>query len=316
MVKKRRVLVTGANGFIGTIICKQLVLEGYSVVAATRKSEVSLPDCRMVVVGSVGAETDWSEALIGVSAVIHLVGVAHTSCADAVDKTNYYHSVNALGTLNLAEQCEQAGVKNFVFMSSIKVNGEKTVGVEDCMTASRSPAPENQYGISKYEAEKLLITVGGMSRVILRPPLVFGPGQKGNLDLLCRALLKRIPLPLRNIENKRSLIYVENLGGAAIASLGREGEKCEIFTIADASISTTELVVNLARNLRVSAILFYIPKPLLKLASGFVRRRHLADRLLDSLLVDSEDARRTLKWSPKFSFDEGLRKTSQWYRDD
>ena len=316
MSVNRKVLVTGADGFIGRTVCRQLAEAGYYVVAATRNSSNSMPNCQMVTVGSVGPDTDWSEALGGVSAVVHLVGVTHSTYKASKDLSSLCHTVNALGTFNLARQSRLANVTNFVFLSTIKVNGEKTYDPQDQMTSSRDPDPQDRYGISKYEAEKFLGSVGGMSIVILRPPLVFGPGQRGNIDLLCRALLKRIPLPLNGIDNRRSFIYVENLGGAVIAALARDTRECEIFTIADTTISTTDLVRSLAKNLNVPARLFYIPKPILVFAAACLGRRGMAGRVLDSLAVDSADARRILKWDPKFSFNEGLFKTGKWYIDE
>jgi nucleoside-diphosphate-sugar epimerase len=316
MSVKRKVLVTGADGFIGATVCSQLTEAGYYVVAATRNSLNVLPNCQMVTVGSVGPDTDWSQALAGVSAVVHLVGVTHNTYKDASDLSDLCHTVNALGTFNLARQSRLANVANFVFLSTIKVNGEKTADFQDQMTSSREPDPQDRYGISKYEAEKLLDRVDGMSRVVLRPPLVFGPGQKGNLDLLCRALLKKTPLPLDGIENRRSFIYVENLGQAVIAGLARNTERCEIFTLADCTISTTELVRALAKALNVPARLFYIPKPILLFVATCLRRRGMVRRVLGSLVVDSSDARQTLKWAPKYSFSEGLLRTGNWYRDE
>jgi nucleoside-diphosphate-sugar epimerase len=316
MSVKRKVLVTGADGFIGPTVCRQLTEAGYHVVAATRNSLNRLPNCKMVAVGSVGPNTDWSEALEGVSSVVHLVGVTHSTYKDSKDISSLCHTVNVLGTFNLAKQSRSAKVTNFVFISTIKVNGETTLNFQDQMTAFRDPAPKDRYGISKYEAEKLLHSVSGMSRVILRPPVVFGPGQKGNLDLLCRALLKRIPLPLRGIDNRRSFIYVENLGEAVVAALARDTKRCEIFTLADTTISTTDLVRSLAKNLNVPVRLFYIPKPIFVFAAACLGLHRTAGRLLDSLVVDSTDARRTLQWDPKFSFNEGLLKTAKWYHNE
>lgn len=311
-----KTLVTGADGFIGSAVCSRLVREGHDVVAATRTLRSTVPGCEMVAVGAVGSETDWSQSLVGVSAVVHLVGVTHSAYGGKKDELEHYENVNALGTLNLARQAKSAGVSNFVFMSTIKVNGEKTVGSFDQMTSSRKPEPKDHYGRTKYQAEKLLESVTGMTRVVLRPPLVYGPGQKGNLDLLCRTLLKRIPLPLHGIKNKRSFIYVENLVGAVLAGLNRKTLECEIFTLADITVSTTELVLNLAENLHVRATLFHLPPSVLKFLAACVNRRYLAERLVDSLVVNTTDAHSTLKWAPEFSFQEALYKTGKWYRNE
>lgn len=308
-------LVTGANGFIGRALMAELAAQRSSVRGAVRHSGALLPDCECVVVGEVNGNTDWHVALAGATAVVHLAARAHITHETAEDSLAAFRAVNTEGTLNLARQAAQAGIRRFVFVSTIKVNGE---GRESAYTEADKPTPEDAYAISKWEAEQGLRDIAAqteMEIVILRAPLVYGPGVGANFLRLLTAIDAGWPLPLGGIVNCRSLIYLGNLVDAIIVSLIHPNAANTLFLLSDfEDVSTTELIRRLAAALDVKPRLFALPRAWIRQAAIVLNKRSAVDRLWGSLFVDSSNIQRELDWLPPVSMDIGLAETAKWYR--
>lgn len=306
-----KVLVTGASGFVGRSLCDTLAHAAYELAPAVR-APCGLPG--EYVVGNIGAETDWRGALQGVHAVVHLAARVHVMHDSVVDPLAVFRSINTAGTLNLAHQCAAAGVQRFVFVSSVKVNGEERAAP---YTEADTPAPEDAYALSKREAEQGLWKIAaetGLEVVILRPPLVYGPGVGTNFLALLRTVVRGVPLPLGAINNQRSLIYVGNLVDAIVRCIEHPAAAGQTFLVSDGeAVSTPELVRRMATALGRHARLVALPVPLLRLAVTLAKKPALVTRLVGSLAIDSSKIRRELDWSPPFTLDEGLRETAAWY---
>jgi len=310
------VVVTGASGFVGTALCPQLVRTGWKPRAALRRTPPDaehLTDFR--VVGEIGPDTDWAPVLQGAAAVVHLAARVHVMGDSSHDTLTAYRRVNTDATERLARAAAAAGVRRFVYVSSIKVNGEATS--ERPFTEADSPAPADAYGISKWEAEQALTRVrreSGLEVVVLRPPLVYGPGVKANFLSLVKAVARGWPFPFAAVHNQRSLIYVGNLVSAIVRCLENPAAAGRTFLVADGEpVSTVELICGIARALGRPARLFPVPTGLLRLAGRLTGRRGAVERLLGSLAVDFASIRRELAWTPPYTFEEGIRATAEWY---
>ena len=312
-----RVLVTGASGFVGGHLCPELLNAGWTVRAAVRSPEASrrLPrGVEPLYVSGIGSETDWGEGLEGVDVVTHLAGRAHVTKEESANPLDAYREINVGGTRRLAEACVGAGVKRLVFVSSVKAVGE---GSPVAYTEEAPCRPEDAYGVSKMEAEDALAEVSaraGLEVVVLRPPLVYGPGVKANFLRLMGLVSKGMPLPLGLVKNERSMVYVRNLTGAISFCLEHPVAAGETFFVADGeSPSTRELVARMGRLMKRPARLVPVPVFLLRLGGRATGRSGQAERLVGSLTVSTAKVRRLLGWSPRFSLDEGLRETVDWY---
>ena len=309
------ILVTGANGFVGRALMAELAARKSDVRGAVRHPGAILPGCECVVVGEVSGNTDWHDALAGATEVVHLAARAHITHETAEDSLAAFRTINTEGTLNLARQALQAGVRRFVFVSTIKVNGE---GKETPYTEIDAPAPEDAYAVSKWEAEQGLQEIAaqtGMELVVLRAPLVYGPDVGANFLRLLTALDAGWPLPLGGIINRRSLIYLGNLVDAIIVSLNHTKAAGKTFLLSDLEdVSTTDLTRRLAAALDAKPILFALPRALIRQAAIVLNKRRAVDRLWGSLFVDSCKIQRELEWLPPFSMDVGLAETAKWYR--
>ena len=312
-----RVLVTGASGFVGVHLCSELLGAGWTVRAVVRSTGAAkkLPrGVEHLYVSEVGPQTDWEEGLRGVDVVAHLAGRAHVTKEEAVDPIEAYRKVNVGGTRRLAEACAAAETRRLVFVSSVKASGEGAPGAYDEEMPRR---PEDAYGVSKAEAEDALAEISartGLEAVVLRPPLVYGPGVKANFRALMGLVRKGVPLPLGLVRNERSMVYVRNLTATISACLEHPAAAGETFFVADGeSPSTRELVRRMGHLMKRPARLVPVPVPLLRLGGRVTGRSGQVDRLVGSLTVSTAKIRRLLGWSPRFSLDEGLKETVDWY---
>jgi nucleoside-diphosphate-sugar epimerase len=306
------ILVTGATGFVGRAVCGSLAAAARPLRRAVREPESATADA--VAVGDIGAATDWRRALEGVACVVHLAARTHVMRESAADPLAEYRRANVESTARLARQAAEAGVKRLVFMSSIKVNGEST---KQPYTEADQPRPEDAYGISKWETEQALAGIAAATSleiVVLRPPLVYGPGVKGNFLRLMRLIERGVPLPLASVANRRSLVYVGNLADAVVAATAAPRAAGRTYLVADAEdVSTPALARAIARALGTRARLLPCPALLLELGAALTGRRAEAARLTGSLQVDSSAARRELGWQPRCTLERGLAETARWY---
>jgi nucleoside-diphosphate-sugar epimerase len=279
---------------------------------AVRAPQARLPGA--VVVGDIGPATDWGPALAGVRSVVHLAARTHVLSETSADPLGEYRRINVGGSESLARQAAAVGVRRFVFLSSVKVNGEST-GARP-FTESDAPRPEDGYGISKWEAEQALARVAaatGLEIVVLRPPLVYGPGVKGNFLRLMRLVARGVPLPLGAIRNGRSLCYVSNLADAIVKAVDTP-RAAGTYLVADGEdVSTPDLVHGLARALGVRARLPAVPLAALNFFAAVAGKRAELARLAGSLQVDATQIRRELGWQPRFTLAQGIEQTARWY---
>ncbi len=308
-----KALVTGATGFVGTALCAKLAASGVEVVPAVRSKSGLLHE---VVIGNLDASTDWQPALTGCDAVIHLAARVHVMNDAAQNPLAQYRSTNTEATLNLARQAAQAGVKRFVFISTIKVNGE---GRDAPYRETDVPAPEDAYAITKWEAEQGLQRIAaetGLEVVILRPPLVYGPGVKANFLRLLRTVARGWPLPLGAIRNRRSLLYLGNFVDAIRVCVEHPAAAGQTFLLDDGEpVSTPELIRALARAMGRPPRLLAVPVGVLELAGALLGKRAAVARLAGSLFVDGSAIRSRLNWMPPYSLPQGLAVTvADWRR--
>ena len=310
-------MVTGAGGFVGQLLCSELHNRGILVRAAMRSSKTS-PHAEVVTIGEIDSRTDWSQVLGGITTVIHLAARVHIMHDDAISPLEEFRKVNVAGTEQLARSAAASGVKRLVYVSSIKVNGEATCG-EKKFTETDVPSPEDPYGISKMEAEKTLHCIAqetGLEVVIVRPPLVYGAGVKGNFAQMLKMLAKGIPLPLASVQNLRSLVYVENLVDVLILCATHPAATGQTYLVSDGEdISTSDLLQQLGAAMEHPARLFSCPLGLLQLGGRLTGKSDQVERLLGSLQVDSDKIRRELNWTPPYSLQQGLQATAEWYRN-
>jgi UDP-glucose 4-epimerase len=299
-----KVLVTGATGFVGNALVDCFATLGHRVIPAVRRN-AGLDE--EVVVGDMNGKTDWTAALTGCDTVVHLAARAHVMGDTSQNPLALYRATNTDATLNLARQAAQAGVKRFVFISTIKVNGE---GRDAPYRETNTPAPKDAYAISKWEAEQGLRQIAvdtGLEVVILRPPLVYGPGVKANFMRLIQIVKKGWPLPLGAIRNRRSLLYLGNFVDAIRLCAEHPAAAGQTFLLDDGEpISTPELIRSVARALGRPAHLLAVPVGVLEWAGTLLGKRAAVARLTDSLFVDSSAIRSYLEWTPPYSMSAGL----------
>jgi nucleoside-diphosphate-sugar epimerase len=302
------ILITGAGGFVGTAVVAELAKQRVSYRAVTRE-----PRDGYFCIGDITPSTDWTAALEGVDAIIHLASRAHVMNETFADPAADLGSVNVGSTLNLARQAIQAGAKRLVFISSIKVNGESTQPGNP-FTPEDKPNPQNPYAQSKLDAEQGLFAQcaeSGLEVTVIRPPLVYGPGVKANFATMVDWVNRGIPLPLGAVNNKRSFVFVSNLADLIIASTTHPKAAGEVFLVSDGEdISTTELFKRIAHALGRPSWMVPIPVPFLTMAAAALGQRAITSRLTDSLQVDISKTRELLGWKPRKTVSEGLRQTA------
>ena len=305
-----KVLVTGANGFMGRALCPHLSALGHEVVSVVRRPG----DVMGARVLKEDDEAAWQIALRGCTSVVHLAGRAHVMQDKATDPLQAFREANVQVTQTLAMRAAQAGVKRLVFMSTIKVNGEQTAPGK-CFRPGDIPAPVDPYAVSKWEAEQALHEVAsqtGLEIVIIRPPLVYGPGVKGNFAALVKMIQRGIPLPLGDVHNQRSLVGLDNL--LSLVSLCADPQASanaanRVWLVSDgAPVSTTVLLKSTAQAFHVRPHLLPVPMSWLQWAASLLGKAAVAERLLGSLVVDDSLTQALLHWRPPFTLEQQLQR--------
>ena len=312
-----RVLVTGAGGFIGASLCRLLGDRGFDVVAGVRGEAGSVATHAVARIGNLDDMSVLSDAVAGVEYVVHLAARAHIMSETSNDPLAEYRRTNVEGTRLVARAAARAGVKRLVFLSSVKVNGERTESAP--FTEDDEPAPADPYGISKWEAEQALGEIAaadGLETVILRSPLVYGPGVRANFLKLLKLCDSALPLPVASITgNRRSLIYLGNLNEAVHRALTHDAAAGRRYLVCDRDdVSTAELVRRIRAALGRPARLIGVPPGCLDAGLTLAGKRAAADRLLGSLAVDDARIGIELGWTPPFTMSDGLAATVAWYR--
>lgn len=315
-----RCLVTGGSGFVGRALISHLLARGYDVRLPLRQPHKAdqLASVEAVDIGSLSLENDWTAALRDVDKIVYLAARVHIMNDKSTHPLTEFRRVNVDGAVNLARQAAAAGVRRFVYLSSIKVNGELTQEGR-LFTADNAPAPEDSYGVSKHEAELALHQVAtdtGMEVVIIRPPLVYGPGVKANFQSMMRWLAWGVPLPLAALtQNRRSLVALDNLVDLIMTCLSHPAAVNQTFLVSDGEdLSTAALLRRMGAALGYPARLFYMPPSMLKLGAQLVNKPGIYQRLWESLQIDITKTRQLLGWSPPVCVDEGLRRAAEGFR--
>lgn len=314
----QRVLITGANGFVGRAVSRALLQRGDSVVGVVRRPQTAVEGVREWIFDAndfEGIDQRWPVAT-RCDAVIHLAARVHMKHETTADPFAAYRATNVTGALRVAAAARRAGARRFVFVSSIKAVGESSAGRP--ITEADEPAPTDPYGISKLEAERALIDYGresGLEIVIVRPPLVYGPGVRANFLQLMSAIAKGVPLPLGSIAARRSLLFVDNLADALVHCTTDPRAVGETFHVTDGrDLSVSELARALTTQLHAPARLIPVPVGLLGLAGRLTGRSAQVDRLIGELRLDSSHIRERLGWYPPYTVEHGLLETAAWYR--
>ena len=316
---KSQVLVTGSTGFIGRALLARLATENLHIRATVRNNTESTFNkiAQVIDVGDLTPSLDWRLALEGVDVVVHLASRVHIMSDQAKDPPAEYRRINVDASLNLAYQAAEAGVKRFIYLSSIKVNGEFTLP-GDIFSADDIPLPQDAYGVSKHQAEmglRVIASETGMEVVIIRPPLVYGPGVKANFLSMMRWLSRSIPLPLGAINNLRSLVALDNLVDLIVRCIDHPGAANQIFLVSDGEdISITSLLHRMGKALGKPARLIPVPISWLHIFGKLLGRKAIVERLSLSLQVDISKTRKLLNWSPPINLDEGLQRVAQDFK--
>ena len=313
-----KILITGATGFVGQAVCKKLREGGHMLTGTTRTPDQGAGPERVPLyhIPEIGPDTDWSQAVSGADIVIHLAARVHVMKDRSPDPLADYRNVNTAGTRKLAQQAAAAGVKRFVFISTIKVAGENSP--VSGFTEDDHAMPEDPYGVSKWEAEQALADISrstGLEVVILRPPLVYGPGVKGNFLSLFEAINKNRVLPLGAIQNHRSFLSVFNLADAIATAAEHPNAAGQTFFVADEhAISTPDLVRKIAAALDTKPRLINFPLGLLKIAGFLTGKSAAVQRVAGSLTVNTRRIQTQLNWHPPVLMEDGLKETADWFK--
>lgn len=318
--KGSRCLVTGASGFIGRKLCQRLIDQGCHVTGVVRNPGdfpgFSGHSFQQVILGDIDGTTDWNSALQGVDLVFHLAASGEGK-GSFEEQMKFLRQINVEGTRQLSRACASHQVKRLIYVSSIKVLGEQTVAGR-AWTESDMPLPITPYGISKWEAEQAVwqaLSGSSTEAVVIRPPLVYGPGVQGNFLQLMKLVSKQIPLPFAGLANRRSMIYLENLLDILCLCASHPAAAGKTYLVSDGDdTSTNTLVRKTADLLGIPARLFYFPENLMSIFASMVGKSEQAARLLGSLAVDNEKVRTELGWTPTYNMHYGLRETVAWYK--
>jgi len=321
-MNKKTILVTGANGFIGQALCPMLVESGYNVRVALRKNkQLQNSNYEVFEVGEIDNQTQWEFALSKVDTIIHLAARVHVMKDTSENSLEEFRKTNTKGTLHLAQKAAQYGVRRFIFLSTVKVNGEMTPqkknGTIECFTEEQESNPEDDYALSKWEAEQALQKVKDESKldiVILRSPLVYGPNAKANFLNLLKLIKSGIPLPLANIQNKRSLIYKGNLTDIIVRCIDSPNVANNTYLVSDGKdVSTPTLIKTIAQAMNRKPIIIPFPVWALKLLGKFTGKSAYIDRLSDSLCIGNNKIVDALSWKPPCTFEMGIKQTVNYF---
>lgn len=309
----KSILLTGANGFIGRHLATSLVSTyGTNIICPVRTS-CTITGAHVVPILGIDEQANWSQYMEGVTTIIHAAGRVHVMDDYFSDPLTEFRRINVANSLNLARQAAAAGVKRFIFLSTVKVNGEETFN-GGVFSEEDPPAPKDAYGLSKYEAEQMLFELAaktGIEVTIVRLPLIYGPGVKANFESMLRWIKSGIPLPFGAVTNKRSFLYIENLISLIVSCIEKPCAANQIFFASDGQdMSTTELLVQCANALGVKSRLLPVPKNILMAGAILLKKRAVAQRLCGSLQIDISKAKQLLNWTPPLSVEYGLKATA------
>lgn len=314
-INPRMVLVSGASGFLGRALVNRGASGGLRLRAAARRLEKWPSGVESVRIGDFAAEGDWRTALDGVDAIVNCIARVHVIRETSADPLAEFRRVNVAGALNLARQAAGAGVRRFIHISSIGVNGAETF--DKPFTSEDRPAPHSPYAVSKYEAELGLGQIAretGLEVVIIRPPLVFGPGARGNFNRLLLTVYRGIPLPLGSIHNQRSLVALDNLVDLILTCVHHPAAAGQTFLVSDGEdLSTSELLRRTAAALGKPARLISVPPLMLRTVARLVGKADFAQQLCGSLQVDISKTRDLLGWAPHVSVNDALEQTARHF---
>lgn len=306
--------MTGANGFVGSVLCAEAVSRGFSVRAAVRTESILPAEVEVIPIANVDASVNWHAALQKCDAVVHLAARVHVMHELSQNPLAEFRKVNVDGTRHLAESAARAGVKRFVYVSSIGVNGTHS---SLPFTELNNPNPQNAYALSKWEAEQALHDVfkrTGLEVVIVRPPLVYGINAPGNFAQMLRVLQSGFPLPLASVHNQRDFIYVENLVDALITCATHPDAAGQTYLVSDGeSVATPTLIRNLAKALGKRCHVFPFPVFIMRFLAGLLGKSSAVDKLTQSLQINSGKIRKELGWKPPYTMEQGLKATADWY---
>jgi UDP-glucose 4-epimerase len=307
-----KILVTGANGFIGTQLAETLANSGHQVRNTARSLAPNNPITTEMITCDLESADNLDHLTTGCDAIVHLAGRAHVMSDDPATSESLYLSANVDVTRRLAQSAARTGVKRMILMSSVKVNGESTT-IDSPFTSQDTPNPQDPYGRSKTQAEQTLWDVAsasGLEGVVIRPPLVYGPGVRANFASLIGIVNRGMPLPLGSIQNKRSFVAIDNLIDCIATALQSSNAAGQTFLVSDGNdLSTPELIRYIASALHKSPTLFSFPPVLLKLAATSAGKRSAYDRLCGSLTVDIALTKQKLSWTPPFTVQDSLQRT-------
>lgn len=312
--------ISGSSGFVGRSLCKRLLIEGHRIrgaLLAPASSPFQETNFEPVIINPLESQPSLESSLTGADIVIHLAARVHVMQESSNDPLKEFRKVNLDGSAHLARQAAQAGVKRFVFMSSIGVNGNSSGDTP--YTEQDTPQPHSPYALSKYEAEQRLKEIGadyGMEVVIVRAPLVYGPYNPGNFLTLLKAVHRMLPLPFGTVNNQRSFLYIDNLVDALCCCAVHPKAANKTYLVSDGEeISTSQLIRDLAANMNKHAYLLPVPASILRQIAKFLGRSSQIEQLVGSLVIDSSKIRRELDWTPPFTIAHGLQQTADWYRN-
>lgn len=299
--EKKRILVTGANGFVGKHLTKKLIENNYEVIASSRK-KLNISGLKdQFLINTLDENVDWTKALDGCSTIIHLAARAHITNEKTKNSINKYKKINTCASINLAKQAAKAGIKKFIFISTIGVNGSKTNGLP--FLYNDEPKPHSPYSVSKYEAEKGLKEIcnkSDMMTMIIRLPLIYDAHAPGNIAALVKVVKLGLPLPFLNNKNKRSIISLNNLNELILKSIEYDGKlNNNIFLASDDKlISTKDLINKISKDLDIKIRLFCLPQRLLYLSLYLIGKRKMGESLFKDLVIDNNHTKNVLDWSP------------------